>query len=459
VRTLQMPLVGTVMLVLLAGSITVVSAQTDETTVTDPVGGGLVYGDPSGRFTLPLVGDWMAVDTDGPHAHFSLGDPAVDLYVVSVPADEAANSVEAALGEIGIDAETLTLVQEDSNPAEFPGWRVQVFAREDGQLVGALTRELEDTAVAIVGVGELSSLLSAETILTVGGFAELPVAEYLARAEEWRMSAPTTVAAIEDLDSVEFYSGGTKLMGRLLLPEGEGPFPAIVQTHGSGMSSRGSDGAYFVPTALVDAGFAVLYYDKRGVGDSEGIFVEVGPDTGGWRLPQLADDALAGVALLRGLEEIDPERIGLMGGSQAGWVNPLVASRSDDLAFVVSVVGPTVTVGEEVYYSDLTGGGPRLPEMSDEELQQLSDQLAAFDGARGFDPRPAIEAMTTPGLWLWGEIDGSIPTPESRVILEEITGEHDKELAFLTYPDQGHDIGPDAYLDDAVEWIESQLER
>jgi dienelactone hydrolase len=171
---------------------------------------------------------------------------------------------------------------------------------------------------------------------------------------------------IEDVDRGDFYSGAKRLTGRPLLPQGDGPFPSIVQAHGSGMSTRFSDGAYFVPADLVDAGFVVFYYNKRGVGDSEGVFAEVGTETGGWRLPQPADDALAGVDFLRGLEEIDADRIGLMGGSQAGWVNPLAASRSDDVSFVVSVVGPTVTVGEEIYYGDLTGGDERLPEMSEE---------------------------------------------------------------------------------------------
>ena len=67
--------------------------------------------------------------------------------------------------------------------------------------------------------------------------------------------------------------------------------------------------------------------------------------------------------------------------------------------------------------------------------QELSAQLATFEGPPGFDPRPAIEAMTIPGLWLWGEIDASIPTPESRAILEDIITEHGKDLAFLSYPD------------------------
>jgi hypothetical protein len=65
--------------------------------------------------------------------------------------------------------------------------------------------------------------------------------------------------------------------------------------------------------------------------------------------------------------------------------------------------------------------------------------------------------MTVPGLWLWGEIDASIPTPESKAIPEEIIAEHGKDLAFRSYPSQGHDIAPVVYLADAVEWIDVQL--
>jgi len=456
-RTLRRPIAGTLILALLAGSAMSVSAQTDDTS-TDPMSGTLLYGDPDGRFTLPLIGDWTVVETDGSHARFSLADPALELYVVSTAADAAAGSAGAALGEIGLDAEALTLVQEDPHPSEFPGWSVQVFARDDGQLVGALSRELDGTDVTIVGIGALSDFLSAKTILTVGGFAELPMAEYLARAEERVMTAPTSVADIEDLNSVEFYSGGTELVGRLHLPDGEGPFPAVVGTHGSGRGTRWA-GEYVPVSFLVDAGFAVFNYDKRGVDDSEGVFVEVGAETGHWRLPQLADDALAAVTLLGSLDEIDADRIGLMGGSQAGWVNPLAASRSDDLAFVVSVVGPTVTVGEEIFYSDLTGGSPRLPsEMTEAQQRELSGRLAAFDGPRGFDPRPAIEAMTAPGLWVWGEHDGSIPYPESRAILEDVISEQGKDFAILSYPGKGHHIGHAVYQDDVIDWIAAQFE-
>jgi len=455
-RKLWMHLVGLLTVLLLAGSSVVAAAQESDTHL-DPSSGELVYGDPADRFTLPLVGGWTVTRAeDGSYGHLTLDNPTVDLYAVSLGPDEATES-DAVLARIGIDAQSLLLVEETTDAKEFPGWRVILYAREDGMLVGVLSRELDDGSVTLVGIGDLGSIVSAETVLTVRRFSDLPVAEYLARSENRLVTAPTSVAGIDDLDNIEFHSGGTKLMGRLRLPDGEGPFPAVVGTHGSGRGTRWA--GEFVPvTHLVDAGFAVFNYDKRGVDDSGGHFVEVGAETGGWRLPELADDALAAVAFLQGLEGIDPGRVGLMGGSQAGWVNALAASRTGDLAFIVSVVGPTVTVGEEIYYSDLTGGGPRLPrEMGDEQRQSIADKLAAYDGIRGFDPRPAIEAMTIPGLWILGGRDASIPTPESRAILEEITAEYDKDITVVTHPEQGHDIGHSVYQDEVVEWLGAQL--
>jgi dienelactone hydrolase len=209
---------------------------------------------------------------------------------------------------------------------------------------------------------------------------------------------------------------------------------------------------------LVDAGYAVFNYDKRGVDDSDGQFIEVGVDTAGWRLPELADDALAAAAFVRGLEEIDRASVGLMGGSQAGWVNPLAASRSEDLAFIVSVVGPTVTVGEEIHYSDLTGGGPRLPaDISEEQRQNLAGELEAYDGPSGYDPRPAIETMTVPGLWILGGRDASIPTPQTQAILDEIAAEHPEVIDVVVHEDAGHDIGHSLYQDEVLDWLTLQL--
>ena len=207
-----------------------------------------------------------------------------------------------------------------------------------------------------------------------------------------------------------FPSGDIQIGYTLDLPSGTGPFPAIVFGHGSGRSTR--DEARGLSGRMVSAGFAVLRYDKRGVGESGGVYEGVGVGNGERVLGLLAGDMAAGVAFLGTRPEIDSRRIGLMGVSQAGWVIPLAARRAPRAAFMVLVVGPTVSVGLEIYYSDLA-------ERTAVPLEQVYPQLAAFSGPVGFDPRPTLEAISTPGLWILGEQDRSIPTPHTVAVLTE----------------------------------------
>jgi pimeloyl-ACP methyl ester carboxylesterase len=198
---------------------------------------------------------------------------------------------------------------------------------------------------------------------------------------------------------------------------------------------------------------AVFSYDKRGVGDSEGIFAgvtdlsEKDPSPSEWRMPQLAGDALAAVTFLQNLREINPNQIGLWGGSHAGSIIPQVAANSDIPAFA-----------EAHYYQQFTGKKRRLLSMTESERDELSAQLAAFDGDPGFDPRPYIEAMDIPALWIWGDLDGWIPPRKSRLEMESIIVEHDKNFTILYDPDYGHEW-PSSWTSEAAKWILAQLEE
>lgn len=112
---------------------------------------------------------------------------------------------------------------------------------------------------------------------------------------------------------VTFTCEGTRIAGTLNLPNGEGPFPAIVMVHAAGEATGWTWNVPFVQ-AFVPDGFAVLGYDKRGVGESDG---ECCPgDDGHFNL--LAADADGGVNALRTRADIDETRVGLFGISQAG---------------------------------------------------------------------------------------------------------------------------------------------
>ena len=128
--------------------------------------------------------------------------------------------------------------------------------------------------------------------------------------------------------------------GRLTVPPGDGPHPAVVLVSGSGPDTRdapimGHRLFLVLSDYLTRQGFAVLSYDERGCGKSTGDF-------GGATLADLAMDVRAGVAFLRGRTEVDQERVGLIGHSEGGMVAPMVATGPDaaSIKFVVSLAGP-----------------------------------------------------------------------------------------------------------------------
>src|SRR5215831_12505115 len=94
-----------------------------------------------------------------------------------------------------------------------------------------------------------------------------------------------------------FTNGDVRLAFTLDLPEGKGPFPAIVMGHGSGRVTR--DQLTWASRHFTGLGFAVLRFDKRGVGESTGTFVFVGTRDSPWVFPELASDVAAGVRFLR----------------------------------------------------------------------------------------------------------------------------------------------------------------
>jgi dienelactone hydrolase len=153
----------------------------------------------------------------------------------------------------------------------------------------------------------------------------------------------------------------------------------------------------------------------------------------------------AGVRFLRGQRGIDAARIGLFGPSQAGWIIPL-AAREVRPAFMILIVGPTVSVGEEIFYS-------RLAEETTTSLEEVYPKLPEFTGDPGFDPRPVLEDLNVPGLWLLGAEDRSIPTPKTVAILDELVA-RGRPFTRIVYSGYGHDLGGSPMWADIDAWLQ-----
>jgi dienelactone hydrolase len=264
--------------------------------------------------------------------------------------------------------------------------------------------------------------------------------ESIIRATSGMISASRTIT-VHGSGDFKYPSGDVTLSSRLTLPAGNGPFPAVVTVHGSEAARKEN----YQISSLIQQGFAVLSYDKRGVGESTGVCPcpgGVGLTVGNSKemLQLLAGDALAGVAFLKRHHDIDSTRIGLVGWSQAGWIIPIAASRSDDLAFMVNVVGPTVTVGEEIYYSNLTGDSGTGPLPGGRSLDEIYAMVEQFTGNHGFDPVPILRRVDVPGLWPLGGMDRSIPTPITIARIEELVDELGKPFTVHLYPNGNHGL-------------------
>jgi hypothetical protein len=140
-------------------------------------------------------------------------------------------------------------------------------------------------------------------------------------------------------------AAGVQLAATLTLPEGKGPFPAVLLVVGSGPHDRdesllGHKPFLVLADALTRKGIAVLRADKRGIGKSTGNYPAA-------TVQDFADDAEAGVEFLAKHAEIDPKRVGIVGHSEGGLVAPMVAVRNHDVAFVVMMAGPGVA-GDQI---------------------------------------------------------------------------------------------------------------
>lgn len=255
---------------------------------------------------------------------------------------------------------------------------------------------------------------------------------------------PSTVAPFAEVDEGFFTNGAVRLHYSLDIPRGVENPPLIILGHSSGRVTIDVNHRYALP--LVQRGVAVMRFDKRGVGESDGEYSRRFDN-----LPVLGSDMAAAVDFIRDDPRIDGSRIGLMGHSQAGWVVPNAAARSSDVAFIILLAGPTVT-GHQHNFWDATADDESL------SVDELDALLRDFEPPAGdYDPRPDLEALSIPGLWIFGAEDRIIPSRRSAEILGELADSMGKDFTVVTYPGVGHRLDVN-YWPDLFAWLDPVLE-
>jgi alpha/beta superfamily hydrolase len=166
-------------------------------------------------------------------------------------------------------------------------------------------------------------------------------------------------------------NGGTLLEGLLWVPEGAAAAPGAVLCHPHPL--RGGDMKNYVIAALWEAlscqGFAVIRFNFRGVGRSEGAYDEgVGE----------ADDVLSALAFLGSRQGVDPARLAVAGYSFGAWTSSRAARRVPEVRALALVAPPLSAFPMDDVKSDTR---PKLAIVGDRDEYCPSALFRAwFDG-------------------------------------------------------------------------------
>jgi len=208
------------------------------------------------------------------------------------------------------------------------------------------------------------------------------------------------------------------LTGMLFVPDGTGPFPAVVMIHGAGTSER--DNIWYLTPAkyLQENGILVLLPDKRGSVKSEGDW-----HTSSYE--DLATDTVAAVDFLKNQNMVKVSQIGIIGMSQGGQYAPYVVHLSPDVDFMVDVVGTSLGNYDVLHYEEVNN----LREMG--FLPGISDLIAYpstwvlrnitqkefWNAVGNFDALPYWEELSVPALVMYGSDDPNVPAEASKARL------------------------------------------
>lgn len=290
---------------------------------------------------------------------------------------------------------------------------------------------------------------------------------------------------------VTFPSGDLTLRGKLILPEGQGPFPVMIPVHGS--EDYSAVDRYSDPYIYAANGIAAFIYDKRGTGGSEGDYTQ--------NFHVLSDDTVAAVQYVRKRPEIDGDKVNLAGYSQGGWIAPLAALKDGHIRSIFVAFGVAVPVlGEDrwgyVYALQQHGFGDKeiaevdsvaaiLGDIFDRNQNRWSDLSRALKESRSkpwfetakhsdsifgaivgtemplwvvrpymwwrygrsdppfidrlYDPAQTLAKLNVPSLWIFGGKDSSAPTQWSVEALNKLQAEN-KPIEYFIYPDAEHGI-------------------
>jgi hypothetical protein len=216
------------------------------------------------------------------------------------------------------------------------------------------------------------------------------------------------------------------LAATFTIPQGAGPFPAVLLITGSGPQDRdesllGHKPFLILADYLTRHGIAVLRADDRGTGRSTGVFAK-------GTTADFATDVETGVAYLKSRAEVNVRKIGLVGHSEGGVIAPMVAASNKDVAYIVMMAGTGVP-GDQVLVAQgeaIQVASGKDPAEAAKESAKEKEMLALVESEKD---SAALEKELTE------KMKGDVPEAQIGMQIRQITSPWFRY--FLTYDPAG----------------------
>jgi dienelactone hydrolase len=228
-------------------------------------------------------------------------------------------------------------------------------------------------------------------------------------------------------------------------------YPALLFMHGAGTGRHTA----FRQTAqaLASAGVVALVPDKR-------------LDTYTTRerdYPAMAQDYLVSLEALWARPEVDPDRVGVYGESEGGWIAPIAAATSPDVAFLIQVSSPVVSPRQQAAFA--TDAYLRNVGVPRALLRAIPRGIGSHAPGGGFeyvdfDVGPYQRAVTQPTLIVYGTADASMPTVQgAQLVIDDLAQAGNTAYTVRYFAGANHGIRVDGalvpeFLDVLARWIQ-----
>ncbi|QDQ74709.1 alpha/beta fold hydrolase [Pseudoluteimonas lycopersici] len=223
------------------------------------------------------------------------------------------------------------------------------------------------------------------------------------------------VAADADFHETDFSvgEGERALPGTLAMPNGDGPFPAVVLVHGSGPQDRdetiGANKPFLdIARGLAAQGIAVLRYEKRTHARPQDFASgDFGVDD------ETTNDAVLAVAALCKAPGIDPARVFVLGHSQGGMMAPRIAAKSGHVAGLVLMAAPSRSLLDIVIEQNRRLAVLDDGKTSDAERDAINALVEQVRLVRDPKTDPATKSILGQPVGYWRSVDALDPVKEA----------------------------------------------